>query len=191
MTKRDETKRMNAEARYTEFNVHIPNLEGDAVGEVVPIQIPVTTDPTTGEELLTPEAIELIETTKARYMGLLLPNDIREMRERLGLTQKEMSELLQAGEKSYTRWESGRARPSRMVNVLLRLLFEGKISLDTLAELDRPRQAELTASVLQETPPAYKTKGVKEPRANRKVQKRTLPKNSSRSSVKSTDKSRK
>ena len=43
-----------------------------------------------------------------------------------------MSRLLQAGEKSYTRWESGSARPSRMVNVLLRLLDDGDITVETL-----------------------------------------------------------
>ncbi len=123
---------MNNPVKYAKFNVHIPNLEGDGVSEIVPVQVPVTIDPHNGEELLTPEAIELIENTKARYMGLLLPSEIRKMREQLGLTQKEMSALLQAGEKSYTRWESGRARPSRMVNVLLRLLFEGKVFVSDL-----------------------------------------------------------
>jgi DNA-binding transcriptional regulator YiaG len=129
---------MNNPVKYAAFNVHIPNLEGDAASEIVPVIVPVTIDPHTGEELLTPEAIELIETTKARYMGLLLPGEIREMRERLGLTQKQISTLLQAGEKSYTRWESGRARPSRMVNVLLRLLYEGRISVDVLGGLNKP-----------------------------------------------------
>lgn len=118
---------MSNNITYVDVQVRIPNLEGDEVAEIHTVKVPVTLDPHTGEELLTPEAIELIETTKARYMGLLLPGEIREMRERLGLTQKQISTLLQAGEKSYTRWESGRSRPSRMVNVLLRLLYEGKL----------------------------------------------------------------
>jgi len=124
---------MNNPVKHAKYNVRIPNLDGDAVAETVPITVPVTLDPVTGEELLTEEAIELIETTKARHMGLLLPGEIKELRERLALTQSEMSELIQAGEKSYTRWESGRARPSRMVNVLLRLLYEGKVSASDLA----------------------------------------------------------
>lgn len=103
------------------------------------MQVPVTLDPYTGEELLTAQAVEIIETTKARYMGLLLPHEIREMRERLGVTPKRMAELLQMGKQTYTLWESGRARPSRTVNVLLRLIFEGKVSLAVLEELRKPR----------------------------------------------------
>lgn len=127
--------------KFADVQVRIPNLEGDAVAETHTISVPVTVDPHTGEELLTEEAVELIETTKARYMGLLLPAEIKALRQRLQLTQKQMSELLQAGEKSYTRWESGNARPSRMVNLLLRLLYEGKVSVEALRSVGRPRSA--------------------------------------------------
>ncbi len=123
---------MNDETRQVEFRVHIPNLEGDAIAEIVPIQIPVTIDPHTGEDMMTAEGIELIETTKARHMGLMLPEEIRELRQRLGLTQREISELLQAGEKSFTRWEKGHGRPSRMVNVILRALYDGKLTVEYL-----------------------------------------------------------
>ncbi len=118
--------------KYVDTQVHIPNLEGDAVAEIVTIQIPVTIDPHTGEEMLTPEAVELVESAKARHMGLMLPEEIRELRERLGLKQREISELLQAGEKSFTRWETGRGRPSRMVNVILRALYDGKLTVEYL-----------------------------------------------------------
>ena len=123
---------MQEERRLVDFEVYIPNLEGDAVQETVTIRVPVTIDPDTGEELITREGLELIEETKARYMGLLLPSEIKAMRQTLNLTQKQMSEYLQAGEKSYTRWETGKARPSRMVNVLLRLIYSRKVSLEEL-----------------------------------------------------------
>ena len=119
--------------------VLIPNLDGDGIAEKITVRIPVYLDPHTGEEMLTAEAVDILDTAKARHMGLLLPGQIREMRARLGLTQKQMSELLQSGEKSYTRWESGRARPSRMVNVLLRLLNEGEVSAEALR---RQREAD-------------------------------------------------
>lgn len=128
---------MKKETRIVGFKVHVPNLEGDGVQEVVTIQIPVRVDPQTGEELITAEGLEKIEDTKARHMGLLSPAQIRELRSRIGLTQKQMSELLQAGEKSYTRWESGRARPSRMVNVILKLLYEGRVSVQDLRAVAR------------------------------------------------------
>lgn len=127
--------------KFAEVQVRIPNLEGDAVAETHTIHVPIRVDPHTGEELLTEEAVQMIESTKARYMGLLLADEIKALRRRLGLTQRQMSELLQAGEKSYTRWETGSARPSRMVNLLLRLLFEGKVSVETLRNVGRPRSA--------------------------------------------------
>lgn len=122
----------NETIKYVDTQVHVPNLEGDAIAEIVPIQIPVTIDPHTGEEMLTPEAVELIEDTKARHMGLMLPGEIKDLRQRLELTQREISELLQAGEKSFTRWETGHGRPSRMVNVVLRALHDGKLTVEYL-----------------------------------------------------------
>jgi len=123
---------MNNDLKYTNVVVNIPNLDGDGIVETHSVKVPVTIDPHTGEELLTEEAIRLMDDTKARYMGLLLPPEFKKMRERLGLTQKRISELLQSGEKSWTRWESGRSRPSRMVNVLLRLIYEGKVFVSDL-----------------------------------------------------------
>jgi DNA-binding transcriptional regulator YiaG len=129
---------MSDNLKHIEVAVRIPNLEGDGIAETQMVRVPVTIDPHTGEELLTEEAVGLIDSTKARYMGLLLPEEVRKMRVQLGLTQKQMSELLQAGEKSYTRWESGWSRPSRMVNVLLRLLYEGKVFVyDLLAQREQ------------------------------------------------------
>jgi DNA-binding transcriptional regulator YiaG len=123
---------MSDEIRYTDALVRIPNLDGDGIAETLTVQIPVTIDPNTGEELLTERAIEIIDNAKARHMGLLLPPEIKKLRERVELTQKKISELVQSGEKSWTRWETGKARPSRMVNVLLRLIYEGKVFISDL-----------------------------------------------------------
>src|SRR4051794_6355545 len=100
------------------FQVNVPNLEGDGIAEIVPIHVEVYVDADTGEEILTPESSELIEATLARRQGLLLPSEIKALREGLKLTQDEISDLLQIGAKSWTRWENGRARPSRSLNVL-------------------------------------------------------------------------
>ena len=40
-----------------------------------------------------------------------------------------MAELLQIGEKSYSRWETGRERPSRSMNILLAALADGRIDV--------------------------------------------------------------
>src|SRR5207247_4081080 len=101
------------------FDVQIPNLDGDGIAETIRIDVPVHIDPESGEEILTAAAHELIEKTKARRMGLMLADEIRQLRERFSLTQEQISDLVQIGAKTYTRWESGRARPSRSLNLLL------------------------------------------------------------------------
>jgi DNA-binding transcriptional regulator YiaG len=131
MTTAEETETMNVV-------VQIPDTDGKIV-ETRTVTVPVTKDPETGELLLSSETIAIIESEKARYMGLLLPEEILELRERQGLTQRGISQLLQIGEKSYTRWETGRARPSRVINVLLRLLYDGRIDVEDLRSLNRHR----------------------------------------------------
>src|ERR1700730_17096970 len=93
---------------FTDFKVAIPNAERTEIVETVTIQVPIERDPVTGEEILTGEALDLIENTQARYMGILLPEEIRNLRKNLDLTQREFGELLQVGEKTATRWETGR-----------------------------------------------------------------------------------
>ena len=120
------------------FNVHIPNLDGDGIAYTVPIEVQACTDSETGEDVLTPESMELIEKTQARHMGLMSAEDIKALRERLDFSQQEMSDLLQIGAKSYTRWESGRARPSRSMNVTLCALRDGQLDLNYLRALRNP-----------------------------------------------------
>ena len=117
-----------------EFEVLVPNCDGSAVAETVKVSVPLRWDEEINEWLLTPEAHQIIEETKARHMGLLLPAQMKELRERYNYSQKEMGELFQVGEKSWTRWESGKHRPSRSINLLIRALYEGEISLHYLLQ---------------------------------------------------------
>jgi DNA-binding transcriptional regulator YiaG len=127
-----------------EFEVVVPSLDGTGMAERVKVTVPLQWDEELGEWLLTPKAHEIIENTKARHMGLLLPAQLRELRERYDFTQKEMGELFQVGEKSWTRWESGKHRPSRSINLLIRALYEGEISVNYLLErAGKPRREEL------------------------------------------------
>ncbi len=128
----------NPDVQLRSFDVHIPNLEGDGTAETITIQVPVRIDPVTGDEILTPEALAQIEKTKARRMGLMSPDEIRDLRDRLDLTQQEMSELLQIGAKTYTRWEAGRARVSRSMNLLLCALRDGRIDVNYLKAIRDP-----------------------------------------------------
>ena len=107
-------------SKYQEFEVLVPNIEGTEIAERVKVQIPVRYDEELGEWILKPEAHKIIDNTKARHMGLLLPEQFKALRKRLGFSQREMGELFQVGEKSWTRWESGKQRPSRSLSLLAR-----------------------------------------------------------------------
>jgi transcriptional regulator with XRE-family HTH domain len=126
-----------------EFEVVVPNVDGTGLAERVKVTVPLQLDEELGEWLLAPKAHEIIENTKARHMALLLPAQLRELRERYDFTQKEMGELFQVGEKSWTRWESGKHRPSRSINLLIRALYEEEISLNYLLErAGKPKREE-------------------------------------------------
>jgi DNA-binding XRE family transcriptional regulator len=118
--------------KIEDFEVLVPSIDEESVAERVAIKIPLRWDEELDTWLLTEEAHELVEETKARHMGLLLPAELKELRQRYGYTQSQMGELFQVGEKSWTRWESGKHRPSRSINLLIRALFEGAISIHYL-----------------------------------------------------------
>lgn len=119
----------NAKREQVEVPVHIPTLDGKAIAETIMVKVTGMRDAKTGELFLDGEALELLDKAKARYMGLLLPEEIKALRQRLNLTQKEMSDLLQIGEKTYTRWESEHSRPSQVLNLLLRALRDGRLDV--------------------------------------------------------------
>lgn len=122
------------------FDVSIPTLDGKEVSELVTIQIPMEWDEEIGEWLMTDEGLQQVEETKARHMGLLIPSEMRALRNRLELTQKQIGELLQIGEKTWTRWENGRGRPSRSVNLLLRALHDRELTVEFLHRASDLRQ---------------------------------------------------
>lgn len=65
--------------------------------------------------------------------GVLAPDEIRRIREGLGLTQVEAGELLGGGPRAFTKYESGTIRPSASVANLLRLLESNPHALRTLS----------------------------------------------------------
>lgn len=89
-----------------------------------------------GEIFLDGDANEKIEAVKARQMGLLAPDEIKDIRiSKLKVTEKQISSWLQISEQTWTRWESGRERPNRSTNVLLCALRDGEIDANYLEEL--------------------------------------------------------
>jgi DNA-binding transcriptional regulator YiaG len=116
----------------------IPSSDGrSSIGKET-IEVPAWRDPESGEIFLDDRAIAKIEQTKARLMGLLSPKEIKALRSRMGLSQAKISDLLQIGQKSWTRWETGRERPSRVINVLLRALADEKIDRNYLLRIRCP-----------------------------------------------------
>lgn len=122
------------------IEVVIPKLDPDGEANRVQVEVPLRWDDELQDWVLTPEAHERIEAAKARYTGLMSPSEIKAMRQRLGLTQSELSELLQIGKKTLTRWESGRERPSRSLNVLLCGLRDGRLDVPYLRLLAASRR---------------------------------------------------
>jgi transcriptional regulator with XRE-family HTH domain len=56
----------------------------------------------------------LADFLNAKKAKPLTPDEIRTLRDKLGLSEHELSEFLQIDTQTYHRWESGRARPSRL-----------------------------------------------------------------------------
>lgn len=121
----------------TTFDVHLPATRDRAERFVETIEVDVYQS--FGEEVLTPESSEKIERVKARHLGLIKGSDIKKMRNRLGLSQKRLTNLLQCGEKMLSHWENGHGQPTGLSNTILRLLDEGYLAPASLEAVQGPR----------------------------------------------------
>ena len=108
-----------------------PTFSGGEVRTIM-VKVPAMQDPKDGEIYLGVEATAILDKAKARHMGVLAPQELAVLRKRLGLTQKEIAEVLQIGEKTWSRWETGREIVSRSLNLLLMALYEGRVNLPWL-----------------------------------------------------------
>lgn len=77
-----------------------------------------------GEMMLEDAANQKISDALRREVGLLLPLQIRQERERLGLTQKQVAAFLRISESTLSRWETGAQLQQRSMDGLLRLFFD-------------------------------------------------------------------
>jgi len=75
-----------------------------------------------GEDILSNALETAINRERYRRLGLLSPDEIREVRERTGLSAVDMSHLLGVGEKTYTRWENGRSLQTKASDTLIRFI---------------------------------------------------------------------
>lgn len=77
---------------------------------------------TCSESILSLELEQSIEQERYRRLGLLSPQEIQKIRERVGLSQTHMAQFLGIGEKTYTRWESGKSLHNKSSDNLIRLV---------------------------------------------------------------------
>lgn len=93
------------------------------------------------EEFYTPaqsKAVSRHARERAREeFGLLFPEEIRALRERLGLTQAQFEALLGVGRNTVVRWENGHVYPNAATNALLRLLEANPENARLLADWHR------------------------------------------------------
>jgi HTH-type transcriptional regulator/antitoxin MqsA len=79
-----------------------------------------------GKRFFTPDQVKVVLLAMKRQArvkaGLLAPEEIVEIRKKLGLNQSELERLFGLGSKVVTRWETGRVVQSKAADVALRLL---------------------------------------------------------------------
>jgi DNA-binding transcriptional regulator YiaG len=119
------------------FDVYAPGTKDCPPKFLETIDVEVETR--TGQEFLTHESRRRIEEIRARHMGLMTGEAIKVLRKRLKLTQKELTERINCGEKMVSHWENGHGLATGAHNLLLRLLDEGHIGLNQLAAVSGPR----------------------------------------------------
>lgn len=116
----------------TEEEIRIPAASVGGSARRVRVKVPALRDPKDGEIYFGTNSSAIFDKAKARHMGVLAPQELAELRKHLRLNQKEIAELLQIGEKTWSRWENGREIISRSLNLLVLAVYEGRIGLPWL-----------------------------------------------------------
>ncbi len=97
--------------------------------------VPVYSCPACGESWSGPEAARVRHRAICDALGLLHPEAIRSIRDRLGLSQVEFAQLTGFGEATISRWERGRLLQNRANDRYLRLLDSDPKNLAFLSSL--------------------------------------------------------
>lgn len=75
-----------------------------------------------GEEMIPNALSKSLGAVRYRRLGLLAPEEIRSVRQKTGLSAVDMAHLLGVGDKSYTRWETGKSIQNKSNDTLIRLI---------------------------------------------------------------------
>lgn len=92
-----------------------------------------------GERVIPHALHKALEAEVRRRQGLLTPAEIKAVRERTGLSQEAIGQLLGVGDKTYTRWETGKSIQNKANDNLIRLL---ELNADRLLQLEMERRPE-------------------------------------------------
>lgn len=100
---------------------------------------------TCGEKIIPHALDEALDLLTCRRLGLLTPSEIQEIRKRTGLSAVNMAKLIGVGEKTYTRWESGKSFQNKSSDTLIRLLDRDAESFGLIeAERDPTRERKIS-----------------------------------------------
>ncbi len=111
------------------------------------------------EIILPPRLQRDLENERYRLLGLLMPDEIREIRMKAGLTQQEIATILGVGEKTYTRWEAGRSLQSKSSDTLIRLFSKNP---DMFMEVSAERSPDRNDKIADYFKSIYQIKGQNE-----------------------------
>lgn len=117
------------------LDVPIPRSDLKTIAKTIQVEVEAKWSDEIGDYLLDGEASRKIERAKAVELGVLLPEQIRKLRRRLGMTCREMCELLWLEKGTWLHWENERKRPSLSTNVVLRALYDGELDVSYLKSL--------------------------------------------------------
>jgi putative zinc finger/helix-turn-helix YgiT family protein len=125
--------------------------EGEDKVSVVAENVPVQVCTHCQETFSGPEAARIRHQAICRALGLLTPDEIRGIRERLGLSQTQFAELTDIGEATISRWERGRLLQNKAMDRYLRLLDRNPGNVRVLEEL-RNRRNPMAAPLAMAAP---------------------------------------
>ncbi len=78
------------------------------------------------EEIVNPKSIRATEKKMTDFRrgidGLLTSDEIKDIRKKLGKTQKQLASMLEVGEKTFARYENGQVSQSKAMDILLRVI---------------------------------------------------------------------
>jgi HTH-type transcriptional regulator/antitoxin MqsA len=106
--------------RGASITIDMPGWYSDASDEAIH----------TGEDMKVSD--RALNRLKAREQGLPMPEEIRRVRDKLGLSQEAAGELIGGGPRAFQKYEAGDLLPSRAISSALALLDHDPLSLSVL-----------------------------------------------------------